>query len=250
MIEALIFDLDGTLVQTERLKAISYARAAVELAPNLVAEETVIEAFQDVVGRSRREVARALMERFALEEAARARMAELGAGSPWQAYVQVRLRIYEEMLADREILRSNQWPHAVALLHAARTRGCRTGLATMSHCPQARHILNVLELAEAFDVIATLDDVEKGKPDPEIYLLVSRELGVPPDRCLVIEDSPVGVEAALAAKMDVVAVSTPFTRRPLNESGLLPPERIVDDPRGLLDTVNKILRSSEPGREP
>jgi len=73
MIQAVIFDLDGTLVQTEKLKAMSYARAAVKLCPRRVNEEEVVEAFKEVVGRSRQEVSIFLMERFALEEAARSR---------------------------------------------------------------------------------------------------------------------------------------------------------------------------------
>ncbi|HEX9326086.1 MAG TPA: hypothetical protein VF915_06185 [Reyranella sp.] len=78
MIEAMIFDLDGTLVETEQLKALSYARAAVALSPATVAEAAMLEAFRDLVGLSRQEVATALLERFGLEDAARARMAEFG----------------------------------------------------------------------------------------------------------------------------------------------------------------------------
>ena len=115
----MIFDLDGTLVQTERLKAISYARAAVELCPYTLSEAEAVEAFKDVVGLSRREVAQALVKRFDLEDTARARMDEFGVSAPWQAFVQVRLHIYEAMLADPEVLRSNQWPHNVALLNEA-----------------------------------------------------------------------------------------------------------------------------------
>ena len=78
MIRAMIFDLDGTLVQTEKLKALSYARAAVELCPYTLSEAKAVEAFKDLVGLSRREVAQALVERFDLEEKARSRMAEFG----------------------------------------------------------------------------------------------------------------------------------------------------------------------------
>lgn len=178
MITTMIFDLDGTLVQTERLKAISYAKAAVQLCPRHLEENEVIEAFKDVVGLSRREVALGLMEQFELEEAARTRMAEFGVDTPWQAYVQVRLHIYEEMLADPEVIRHNQWLHNVALLEEAR-RNCRhVGLATMSYCPQVRRVLQILELDNAFDFVASRDDVERGKPDPEIYLLVAAELDV------------------------------------------------------------------------
>ena len=190
MIRAIIFDLDGTLVQTERLKAFSYARAVVELCPEDLSETDVVEAFKEVVGLSRREVAQTLLERFGLEEAARARMTDLGVDTPWQAFVQVRLRHYEEMLADPEVLRNSQWLHNVDLLREARRAACKVGLATMSYCAQVRRVLEILELADAFDFVASRDDVEHGKPDPEIYLLVARELGVPPAQCLVIEDSP------------------------------------------------------------
>jgi len=240
LINTMIFDLDGTLVQTEKLKAQSYAKAAVSLRPEL-AESTVIEAFRDVVGLSRREVAQMLLARFDLAETAVAQQAAFGVQTPWQAYVQLRLQIYNQMLADPQVLQQNQWPHTVALLHAAR-RGCdKIGLATMSHCEQALHVLRILNLTDAFDFVATRDDVTNGKPDPEIYLLVASELAVEPANCLVIEDSPAGVAAGLAAGMHVLAISTPFTRERLHESNLLPPENIVDDPNLLTERVKAVL---------
>jgi HAD superfamily hydrolase (TIGR01509 family) len=240
MIRAVIFDLDGTLVQTEQLKALSYARAVTELRPSAFTEQDVVEAFKDVVGRSRDEVAGALMARFALHEAANARMAEFGVSAPWQVLIQLRLRHYEAMLADAEVLRTSQWPHNVALLHAARQMGCKTGLASMSYRDQVRRVLQVLALEDAFDFVAARDDVEHGKPDPEIYLLVARQLNVPPRECLVIEDSPVGVRAAISAGMDVIAVTTPFTRQLFKEEqDLLNRRWVVDDPASLPDVVRQ-----------
>jgi beta-phosphoglucomutase len=241
VIRAMIFDLDGTLVQTERLKAVSYARASVELCPGELSEAEVTQAFKEVVGLSRQEVATALMQRFGLEGAALARMAEFGVNTPWQAFVQVRLGIYEAMLADPEVLRSNQWPYNVALLQEARRSGCRTGLATMSTCIQARRVLEILQLADAFDFAASRDDVEHGKPDPEIYQLVGRELNVPAVECLVIEDSPSGVKAALAADMWCIAVTTPFTRQAINAEKLLDERWVVDDPATLMPVVRQML---------
>ncbi len=245
VIHTMIFDLDGTLVQTERLKALSYARAAVELCPQELREADVVAAFGDVVGLSRREVAEALVARFGLAEKAEARMDELGAATGWQSYVQLRLRIYESMLADPAVIRDNQWPHNMALLQAAR-RNCRyVALATMSHCDQARRVLSVLGLEDTFDFVATRDDVEHGKPDPEIYRLVAQQLNVEPAECLVVEDSPAGVRAALAAGMQVMAVSTPFTRQPLRAAGLLPAERIVDEPEQVAAVAAEIIRQSK-----
>ncbi len=85
MYQAVIFDLDGTLVQTEKLKAISYARAAVELCPRSprgIDEKEVIEAFKEVVGSSRQEVSQFLIDRFGLEKAASSLMNEFGVPTP------------------------------------------------------------------------------------------------------------------------------------------------------------------------
>lgn len=241
MFRAMIFDLDGTLVQTEKLKAISYARAAVELCPTKLNESAVIEAFKEVVGLSRREVATALVKRFGLAEPAGRRMEEFGVTVPWQAFVQLRLRIYGRMLDDPQVLIDNQWPHNMALLREARRTQCRVGLATMSYCSQVRRVLQVLEITDQFDFVASREDVEEGKPDPEIYLLVAEEFNIPAASCLVIEDSPAGVRAALAAGMKVVAVSTPFTHRRLHQSQLLSEDLIVDNGAEVHEVVARVI---------
>ncbi len=104
MIKAIIFDLDGTLVQTEILKAKSYARAAIKLSQGKIIENEVIEAFKEVVGLSRKEVAQYLLSRFNLEDEAQAKMGDLSVMTPWQAFVQVRLQIYESMLKNPLLL--------------------------------------------------------------------------------------------------------------------------------------------------
>lgn len=245
MIRAMLFDLDGTLVQTERLKALSYARAVRELASDGPGEAEVVDAYKNLVGLSRRDVAVALLERFGLEEAARERMAEFGVATPWQALVQVRLPIYDRMLADPAAICAGVWPHNLAFLRQARRLCEKVGLATMSGCAQARRILGALGLMGLFDFVATADDVDHGKPDPAIYLLLAKELAVEPEQCLVIEDSPSGIQAALAAGMACVAVTTPFTRRTVRASGLLEPAWIVDDPETLPAVVARRLAQAE-----
>ena len=87
MINTVIFDLDGTLVQTEILKADSYARAVVELSSDAIAEKDVVKVFKEVVGRSRREVAQTILDRFHLEEASRKHIPDFQVDKPWQALV-------------------------------------------------------------------------------------------------------------------------------------------------------------------
>ena len=243
MIRAFVFDLDGTLVETEELKAISYARAATELRPDLD-EEQVVAAFGDLVGLSRQEVAVGLMGRFGLEEAARARMAEFGVGTPWQAYVRIRLGIYEGLLGDPELIREHRYPHNIALLGEARREGLRTALATQSHREHARRVLDVLGLADEFDLVVFREDVEHGKPAPEMHLLAARELGVRPGECLAIEDSPAGVMAALAAGTEIVAVTTDLTRQKFRDTDLLDRSHVVDDPRALPEVVHRLIEAA------
>jgi HAD superfamily hydrolase (TIGR01509 family) len=241
VIRAFVFDLDGTLVETEELKALSYARAATELRPDLN-EGEVVAAFGDLVGLSRREVAVGLMRRFGLEEAAQPRMAEFSVGTPWQAYVQVRLGIYEKMLGDPELIVEHHYPHNIALLRSVRREGFPTALATQSHREQALRVLGFLGLADEFDVVVTRDDVEHGKPDPEMHLLAARELEVQPGECLAIEDSPAGVSGALAAGAAVIAVTTRLTRQKFRDDpGLLDRSHIVDDPRTLPEVVHRLI---------
>jgi HAD superfamily hydrolase (TIGR01509 family) len=168
-------------------------------------------------------------------------MSEFGVSSPWQAFIQVRLQHYEAMLADPKILLENRWQHNLALLEEARQAKCKTGLATMSTCNQAQRVLAILNLTADFNFIATRDDVEHGKPDPEIYTLVASQLNAPAQECLVIEDSPAGVQAALAAGMWCIAVTTPFTRAAIHEKQLLDERWVVDDPDQLLSVVQLMI---------
>ena len=111
----------------------------------------------------------------------------------------------------------------------------------MSHPGQVRHVLDILGLSDEFDVVATRDDVARGKPDPEIDLLVARKLGVRPLECLVFEDSPAGVEAALAAGMKVIVVTTDLTRQKFEDTDLRDRCQVVDDPRELSNAVRSVI---------
>ena len=136
---AAIFDLDGTLVQTEALKARSYARAAVELRPDVAVQE-IIAAYDEMVGRSREEVAAALLSRFELAPFAEQRQQELGVATPLDAYMALRLRIYEAMIAREQLIREQEYPWSTTLLRELHGRATRWGsrpcriASTLSSC--------------------------------------------------------------------------------------------------------------------
>jgi len=96
-------------------------------------------------------------------------------------------------------------------LHTAREMGLRIGLATSSNRAWIERFLGRLGLREYFEAIKTSDDVSAVKPDPELYLRVTDELGVKPEEALAFEDSLNGLRAAKAAGLHCTIVPNPVT---------------------------------------
>lgn len=103
-------------------------------------------------------------------------------------------------------------PGVVPLLDGLRARGMRAGVASSSRVSRVRDLLGRLGLAERFDAVAGGDEVAFAKPAPDVYLLAAQRLGTPPEACLALEDSEHGVRAAKAAGMRCVAVPSALTR--------------------------------------
>ena len=121
----------------------------------------------------------------------------------------------EEYATQRELLyrvlywnKRREVAGLTAFLQAARAAGFRIGLGTGSGTDTIRYILDHLGLRRYFDVVVGKDDVAKGKPHPDTYTATARQLGVPPERCLVFEDAVLGEQAAYRAGMRCVAVGT------------------------------------------
>jgi sugar-phosphatase len=98
-------------------------------------------------------------------------------------------------------------PGVVEVLDRCAALGFRVALASNSPALLCHLVLRELRIDHRFEAVISADDVERGKPDPSIYLLAARRLGVQPAECLAFEDSLTGVRAARAAGMRVVAVS-------------------------------------------
>lgn len=102
-------------------------------------------------------------------------------------------------------------PGVLELLEAAKADGRSVGLATGQEPGRLQEHLNRLGLTGRFDVVVTASEVLRGKPAPDIFLETARRLDVVPSRCVVLEDSPHGCEAAIAAGMAVIACASPVT---------------------------------------
>lgn len=249
LVGAVIFDLDGTLVQTEKLKARAYALAAQRLLGLPRPPRAAIDVYRRVAGGPRDVASRFIAEELNLEAPLRSSMGRLGAEQPWDVLTALQTEIYGRMIEDPVTVSANRWPHTISFLHLVRRCSCRTALTTMSTRNEAIAVLRALRLEGELDVIVTRDDVRRPKPDPEVYVAACRRLGLRPDECLAVEDSPDGVRAALAAGIETIAVATPTTRHALKVARLLPLWCIVPQPRQLLATVEACL-TRRPGKSP
>ncbi len=245
MIRAFVFDLDGVVVQSEKLKAQAYAAAVQRLRGLPEPDPRAIEAYRNIVGASREVAAQFVIDQLDLEPDLRPLMAEYGVSEPHQVLTEIRTGIYNDMVADPQVLRDNQWPHTVGLLRLAKETGCRTGLATSSLREMTLQALRALDLEPSLDLVLTREDVQKPKPDPEIYLLAAKRFELPPEELLVVEDSANGVRSAVAAGTNVIAFATPFTAKSLHETKVVEHERILHESDKLLDMVRRVVQEHE-----
>jgi len=118
-------------------------------------------------------------------------------------------RVGEQIREHRQSL-----PGVHECLALCREMGWRMALASNSPEVLCQLVVAELGIANHFDHVLSADHVARGKPDPAIYLLAARKLGVAPADCLVFEDSPGGVRAARAAGMCVVAIPRDERRFP------------------------------------
>jgi beta-phosphoglucomutase-like phosphatase (HAD superfamily) len=185
---AVIFDLDGTLLDTEPLYTVAAQRVLDEFeavfSPDLK---------RRTMGGDATESARIVIEEFSLPL------------SPQEFLDRRRVHLLELFADVNEIERAGDFVTAI------RRQDIPIGLATSSHKPLCDMKLRGRDWAGAFDAIICGDDqrVTKAKPQPDIYLLCAQELGVDPTTCIAFEDSPNGVLAARRAGMAVCALANP-----------------------------------------
>ena len=190
--QAAIFDLDGVIVDTAKYHFQAWRRLAAELGFELEPEVNEL-----LKGVSRQRSLEIVLEAGGVaadhNQEARLRMAER------------KNRWYVELVSGMdagEIL-----PGALECLGACRAGGVQTALGTASR--NASLILDRLGIRGCFDVVVDGESVSRPKPDPEVFLVASRRLGVAAAFCAVFEDAVAGVEAAKRAGMYAVGIGRP-----------------------------------------
>lgn len=185
MIDTIIFDMDGTLVDTEKLAVRAWVKASDAL--GLGFNEQDVLGF--IIGRTKADILENLTERFGSRETAERLFNQH--------------QEYREQLVDAEL---EAKPGAAEVLDALKAAGYTLGLASSSHRPTVNHVLELAGLDGRFDAMTCGEEVKHGKPDPESFTTAAQQLGADPARCAVVEDSYNGVKAGHAAGMKVVMI--------------------------------------------
>lgn len=185
MIKAVIFDVDGTLLDTERIYMKAWKEAAVEA--GYVMPDSVLQKTRAVNTK----------------DAARIFEEEIGNGFSYQAVRPIRVRIAEEIIKrESPILK----PGVLELLAFLEGKGIRLSVASSTNQQGTREHLAESRILDRFEVVVGGDMVTNGKPHPDIFLKAAEALGAAPEECIVVEDSPAGIRAARAAGMKAVLV--------------------------------------------
>jgi HAD superfamily hydrolase (TIGR01509 family) len=184
MLSAVVFDLDGVLADSEPWWNQIDAKLLAEYGARYHGEHHV-----EVLGVS---------YRLAIEFYKKA----FGITAPTEGLMRRRGEIATEFFADKVGL----FPGTKEVLQQLRELKLRLAVATSSVAASARPFLDRHRITTFFDVIVTGDEVERGKPEPDIYLAAAKKLNVTASVCIVIEDALSGIAAAKAAGMRVVAI--------------------------------------------
>jgi len=185
MIEAVIFDMDGLMLDTQRMATKAWKLAAAEYGLNFSDELNL-----KLIGRSVQDSIIILKK-------------ELGADFPIEDCRERATEFYFEDISQNGIPIK---PGLLELIHFLKDKSIDIAVATSTPRSLTVHKLQVAKLISHFKVIVTGDDIQNGKPSPDIFLATAKLLNTPPEKCIVLEDSFPGIWAAHAAKMIPIMV--------------------------------------------
>jgi|Deesub1362B_J571_1020462.scaffolds.fasta_scaffold00003_645 beta-phosphoglucomutase family hydrolase len=185
MIKAVIFDMDGVISDTQRLHAIIESR---------ILKKYGIDISPDEITRKYA----GIPDEIFLKEVTSNVDIEIDINKTIREKWKVMIEYVETVVEPM--------PGAIELIKALKARGIKTAVASSSITEFIHLVLDKLSIKELFEAIVSVEEVSRGKPDPEIFLLAAKRLGLKPHECLVIEDAASGIQAAKRAGMKCIAV--------------------------------------------
>jgi beta-phosphoglucomutase len=196
MIEGIVFDMDGVLIDSHPVHRIAWSKFLATVGKSVSDEGLSFI----LAGRRREEILRHF-----LGDLSESKIAEYGHQKDL---------FFEENFQDVRLI-----PGVSKFLETLETAGLEAGIATSASSARTWGTLRRLELDQRFTAVVTGDDVDAGKPDPAVYQLAAQRMNLSPEQLLVLEDAPCGVQAAKAAGMRCVGVSTNGRAETLRQCG-------------------------------
>lgn len=198
MIKAVIFDMDGVLIDTEKHYFTCWKQASAEAGFPFTDEQ-------------------ALSLRSCDAKVAEKKMKEIfGEGFDYYAIRERRRQLVKKTLEECGLEKK---PEVEETLKNLRKRGIKTVVATATPLDLAKEHLSKLGMIELFDSIVSAKEVEHGKPAPDVYLYACQQIGEKPEECIAVEDSPNGILSAYRAGLKPIMV--PDLTQPDKELELL-----------------------------
>jgi len=196
MIRGVLFDLDGVIADTPRYHFLAW-KHMFEQVGGTISEQTVLLN----EGRKSRDILPILMR-------------ESGIHIPEERQDRF---IEEKRAFYRTIARVSCFHEALKVIRILKRRGFKVALVTGSALRNMQHALTP-EQQSLFDLILTGDEVNQAKPYPESYLIAAQRLELKPGECVVVENAPLGIEAAKTAGMYCIAIETTLEREHLRSA--------------------------------
>lgn len=195
----IIFDMDGVLADTEPIHFESWVKLGKE-----IGVEFTKELFKQTFGQQSPTITRRLV----------------GAGIDQnliEKWADLKEQYYRNMIQNK----LQPLPGAVELIKRLKSKGFKLAVGSSAPPENVELLLSSLKIKDYFDAVITAEDVKKGKPEPDVFLMVSNILKINPKNCIVIEDAPVGIEAAKRAGMRIIALSTTHDKEQLQDAQLI-----------------------------
>lgn len=182
---AILWDMDGTLVDTAQLHFDAWVKLAAEMGRPFSKDD-----FTATFGRRNPEIIRYLFQ----HDFTAAEVDEIGERK--ERYYRAEAEHGVELL-----------PGVLDLLNGFQSRGVKQAIGSSAPRGNLDLILRITQSAPYFSSIVAMEDTQRGKPDPQVFLVAAERVGVPPHRCVVLEDAIAGVQAAKAGGMKCVGVT-------------------------------------------
>jgi len=194
-----IFDMDGVLVESYRPHFESWRTVAREYGHHMTEAQ-----FAGQFGRTSREIIHDIWGRSVSDE-------------------QILQFDRRKEAIYRDLIRNNipAVPGLQDLLKQLKDDGAEIAVGSSGPIENVDLVLDGLNIRSFFSAVVSARDVKIGKPDPEVFLLGAQKLGLPPNRCVVVEDAPAGIQAAHSGGMKVVALTTSYPAERISDADLV-----------------------------